>query len=624
MSIRVYKYGLLKPIENASLVDDQISAAHQYRNALIEIERERRDAVRTLTRNSDVNIVTLEEKLATAKKTEENIAREIKLQHSQMRSRMSTQTDKEDLKAARLKTKEIKVALRQARYEAKNSQVIIDETDLINERFNERVRGARASSNLYWGTYLIVEDAMKAAQKAPLYDGDKPNNPKFMRWTGEGTVAVQLQGGLNTEDVFREKNTLVRIDPIDEKAFNAEKRSERRKASRTVLHLRIQSDDSKKPVWASWPMVMHRPLPDNSTIKWAKVHRRMRGPREEWYVCFEVDTSAKPQVSAAGAVAIDIGWRHMKDSSGESAGFRIAKWRDEDANIGEVKIDPHLLGALKKANELRSVRDDNFNLARAKLIDWMKECPVSPWLEEQTKTIAQWRSIARFAALTRCWASNRFSGDEVIYGAMEKWRYHDYHLWAWESSQRIKAIRHRRETYRVLAAELSQKYSILVLEDFDLTELSQKTEPDAAEDNHFGRSNKTLASPSEFRLCLIDAFKVRGGSVEKIDPAGTSYTCHLCGSKEHLDHTTHYHTCSSCKQEWDREDNATANLLARWRERSSDDLSGGSARTDEKPNDNTEVQETRYERRKRARKEKEDRMIAARETNAKAAQLLLL
>jgi hypothetical protein len=625
-TIRVYKFGLLAPTENAALVEQQMLAAHRYRNALVQIERERRDALRILTRDSDVNIRSLEEAVNGATEVVVKLAREIKLQHSETRSRLSTQTDKEELKNARLKLKEAKTNLNLARKQVRGNQTVIDAMDYINDAKNAKIKVAREASGVYWGSYLPVEDAMNAAAKSPMYDGDKPNDPRFVRWQGDGTIAVQLQGGLSVEDSLLGKNTQFRIDPVDEKAFYAEKRSERRKASRTFVHLRVQSTDKGKPIWAIFPLIMHRPLPEGGVIKWAYIHKKMHGPRAEWYLTITIDLAKVPtNTETNGAIALDIGWREIKDKDGNIIHIRAGKWQDEDGNIGEIKLDysqaqHSLIGALKKANELRGIRDDNFNSIKKTLTEWMKSSTPSIWLKEIAETLPQWRSAARLAHLAKQWKINRFKGDDDIFQQMEKWRYHDYHLWSWEHSQRIKTIRRRRELYRTTSAKLAAKYQTLVIENFDLRDVSQTAQPEDAEDKQRVRANKTLVSPSQLIANLTNAFKAKGGSVVKVNPSGTSFTCHVCDSHEHLDHTTIWHRCSQCGTEWDREDNATANMLKRWREHSGGAQKGRDARTDENSKENEEVQETRYQRRNRAKKEKEARLATARKAAANLAK----
>ena len=53
-------------------------------------------------------------------------------------------------------------------------------------------------------------------------------------------------------------------------------------------------------------------------------------------------------------------------------------------------------------------------------------------------------------------------GEHEAYTALETWRYHDNHLWRWESDQRKKTERMRQDTYRVFAAKLASGTRLLV------------------------------------------------------------------------------------------------------------------------------------------------------------------
>jgi len=639
---RVYQYGLKAPTENAELVREQMFLAHRYHNTLIEIERGRRGAIRTLTRGHNATIRQLEADLLEADALVGKIVREIKTQHSETRSRLSTQTDKEELKVARQKKKEIKSQLIEARYLDKNNPSIINERTNINDLAKEAIKSARKHCGVYWGTSQLIDDAVEASRKMPLYNGEKDNDPSFKPWKHQGSVGVQIQKrddiqGMDVKNVFG-ADTCFRIDCVNEGAFYAEKRGDRRKQRKTTMRMRINSDDKGKPIWSYFPMTMHRPLPDGGIIKKAKVRLKKIGSREEWSLSITVDMSNVLMTTNNNheAVAIDIGWRDMKDDNGQTTGFRMCKSRGTDGKIEEIKLDPKIISAIKKANELRGLRDDNFNKERASFVAWAKVNVLPDWLVKETKTIAQWRSISRLVKLFKQWKNNRFDGDEVIFGVSGKWNkgdksvitgtglagwaYHDFHLWNWEANQRTKAIRRRKEFYRVEASKLAKQYQTLVLEDFDLSDVSQTAEPEAEDDNQRGRSNKTISSPSEFKLALINAFDARNGKIEKVNPKGTSYICHLCKSKEHLDSTFHIHTCSKCHQTWDREDNATANILTLWRERLSDEQNAVSARKDENGNENKGVEETRYQRRNRAKQEKKARLETARNAEANIAE----
>lgn len=572
---KVYKYGVLAPNVNADLVFNQMRNAHKYHNKLIDIERGRRFFTRLVTREFDQNVKLLEAKVKEADELELKIAKEIKSQHSQMRSRFSTKTDKDDLKVARTNKKELKKQLFEARKLAKQDPYIISALSMINDSANESVKFERERCSVFWGTYLLVEDAVSASRKMPLYDGEKDNDPKFVRWDNTGTIGVQIQRsknddgtislGLNCNAIYG-NSTFIKINPVDEKAFHSLSRSERRKNQKTTLHIRVGSDKSMKPIWASFPMIMHRPLPDGGVIKTVSIHKKRYGTREEWTVCFTIDMSnvRENSINTSGAVALDIGWREMKDINGKTTYFRLGKTRDDKNNLAEVNLPISIIDGIKKARELKSLRDDKFNLIKNDLLVFISknESILPDWFKKETKTLSNWKSSVRLSKLVKIWSNNRFTDDNGIFGesgkwdkinkimidgsGLEGWRYHDFHLETWEGNQRTKAIRRRKEFYRIKASEFAKQYKTLVLEDFNISDVSKKAEPDEKEDLQKVRSNKTLAAPSELRIALINAFGIN--NIIKIDPKGTSYICHVCSSKENLDSSTHIHTCYNCKK----------------------------------------------------------------------------
>src|SRR5690606_14013043 len=74
--------------------------------------------------------------------------------------------------------------------------------------------------------------------------------------------------------------TRLQVDAIDPRAWSGT-RSERRLHARTTLRIRIGSE-GRDPVWASFPMIMHRPLPPDGIVKQAAVKLARIGTRERW------------------------------------------------------------------------------------------------------------------------------------------------------------------------------------------------------------------------------------------------------------------------------------------------------------------------------------------------------
>ena len=604
--MKVYRYGLLSPIENALLVERQMRAGHRYRNTLTEIERGRRWATRKVESEAG-DAPALELALKGAREVEERAVRALKSQRAKTKSRSDTKEQREAVRIAREERKRCADALAEYRRQLREDPEIVRQRDQIGDLDGEIRRAARANCNTYWGTYLLVEDAMNAASKAPLYDEAEPNDPRFVRWIGKGSVGVQIQKGILCREVFGNDRRL-RIDPVDPRAWDAAtSRGERRRLSRTTLRMRVDSDDAQAPIWAAWPMIMHRPLSVGGKIKRAVVQRRMIGPREEWSVCITVDEPPPIQIRTDRAIAIDLGWRVVPE------GIRVGMCWD-GSRTRELALDGYAISGLRKPEELRSVRDDNFNVERARLRTWMDQQTqdLPAWLVERTKTLDQWRAPSRLAALTLYWRDRRFDGDEEIYTAMEAWRRQDRHLWLWETSQRSGALRHRREVFRRWAVSLAIEHDVLVLEDFDLSRIARRSPAESEKSERArARANRQLVAVSELRLALEQAFVARGKRAVRVPAQETTTTCHACGVSEAFDAATLIrHACDACGIVWDQDENAARVILARWRtqerERSDDTDPSQGARTDGES-------ESRWARAKRRAAEKRARSQAREE-----------
>lgn len=593
--ILVYRYGLLRPTENAAAAREQIRRAHAYRNTLTWIERGRRQAVRTAEETYG-NVPALMKTFVEADKAVSAIVEAMRKERSKTRTRAVSADLKTELKTKRDVRKEALRALREARARLRDDPAFVQLTDDINERALILHKSARSQCGVFWGTYIMVEDAMTAAKKAPLYDGADPHNPRFSRFSGEGSLGVQLQGGMSSEHVFG-SDTRIRIAKVDPEAWHSPVRGVRRRLSRTVLYLRIGSDAARAPIWAAWPMVMHRPLPEGSAIKRVAVRCRRFANREEWSAEFTVElASARPTVGK-GTVAIDIGWRVLPE------GIRIASYVGDDGERGELVLGHDVISSLQYASKLRSIRDKNFNEARGALLASLETLSeLTPWMANIQATLPLWRNVRRLADVSVAWRENRFLGDEEAFEALEKWRYNEHHLWSWEANQRIGSLRRRQDIYRVFAKKLADRYERVVWEDFDLRDMAVKADVAAeSSENQTARSNRQAVGVSYFRRTVANAFTARGGSSETVPAADTTMTCNVCGTLNKFDKAALVaHTCDGCGATWDQDENAGHNLLARWKKHEAE------RRESAKP-----AAETRWERAERLRREKEARRSAA-------------
>lgn len=604
---KVERFGMLPPIENAELVAAQMRAAHAYRNKLVEIERERRERMRKLD-TEHATILDLVKEVTTKKELLEAAINEVK----QVRRRASTSghgvraESKEQRENIRNLRKDLRVATKVWRdklREVRGDSAIIVARDALNEEFLARRRQARGECGAEWGTYQLIEDADQAARRAPLWDGDEPNNPRFQRWNGEGAVSVQLVGGIDVPELVQD--TQVRIDeapwvrPGSTDSRNPEsKRTQRCK--RVVLWLRVGSDEKKKPIWAKWPMLQHRPFPDGTRIKRATVSLRYIGPRPEWAVTFVIEFPNPVQKIGGRVAGMDIGWRQR--TAGD---LRVAMVCEHGQERSEFALPARIISGIHRASTLRSTRDKILDEVRPKITKWFEDRLVLPQeLRDYAENMHQWKAQARFAALAVFWRTHRFKDDADGFDMLEAWRKRDKHLWLWETSQRTGALRRRRDYYRNYAAHMAETYTTLFIEKFDLRAFARKAPTEAEKsDNEVARSNRFIASLSEFRSCLTNAFKARGGRVIEVGAENTTQHCPECGSTTVEDPATAIMLRCANHHVWDQDEGAASNILERGlkvlRER---EVKTVKAIEPE--------EESRWQRAKRMRKDKTKRMEA--------------
>lgn len=553
---RVYQYGI-SAVYDEELVVSQMLAGHRYQNELIAIERDRR-AKRTELQLPYLR-PGLDERLAEIEEQIEALRSEAKRANSRERSKQAG--DKKALNAA---MKPLKAERKELFAERKEALKAIRESEELQAAFAEadaeadgRVKTARATTEAYWGTYLLAEAAVQAAKKKPEL--------RFHRWDGSGSVAVQIQGGMTAGEVFGDDNR-VRIAPVDPVAWDERApRGERRRACRTTLSLRVGSD-GRDPVWARFRLHMHRPLPEDAQIKWVKVHRQRVGSGYRWLCDITVICRSDKPATRGGEAAIDLGWRLVP------GGMRVATLVAREPNVGQIPLATEylvlpqdILDRLRKVEDLQSIRKKAFNAQALLLKAWIDaQEEVPEWLSEATRYLPQWKAPGKLARVALDWRERRFEGDADAYERLEAWRKQDKHLWDWESNLRDKVLRRRREIYRVWAKSVCERYEKLVVEKLDLRAFDRR-KPVEADDgaDAAAREHRRDAALSTLRLALKEAAAARKVEIIERDPAWTTRACSACGV---VDETWDpaaaiRHSCPGCGVEWDQDVNAALNLL---------------------------------------------------------------
>ena len=568
MTARIYEYGCREPTLHGNLVDDQMRAAHRYRNTLTEIERERRAKARVvLGAHADTEPMIV--RIADLVSAREPIVQLIKATRSSSRSRSESADLRLRSRAIGAEIKALRAQLKEAKRRIAADSQIQAALAVIDEQAAQRQRDERARCSVFWGSYLLVEAAAAQARKGKMdpdfrrstHDRDLVDLAGHELWLDEGRVGVQIQKGIGIEDLADDTRVQILEAP--------DGREGRRAGTYRRLRIRIGSEGTA-PIWAEWPMIMHRPLPSDARIKGVTVSRRHHDRRRwEWRVQIHVDLPATPRKHGP-ICALNLGWC-QRDDGGLRAGYVIGS----DGHEEEIVLSPSVIDRVEKAAKIRSQRDVDLNVMRDALVPWMRGASLPDWIRQRCVLdregrdawhVGQWRSDDRFTRLAQVWRQRRWEGDEIGYSILESWRYRDEHLQRYERGLERSGRAHRRELYRRAAAVLARRYATLVIDDTDLRDMQRSPRPDEdRQEIATVKRQQQITAPYELRLTMQSAFS-REGRVDKLPAANLTARCYDCGAINVWDRVAsgRRHTCTSCGVSWDQDANACRNLLREW------------------------------------------------------------
>jgi hypothetical protein len=630
---RIYSYRAHPPITEQALVENQFRLAHQYRNAYVEIDRKLWDRLREVQLADPVvgDVLCRYEDAVAAVDTAYDDLRAAKSgvadpDLTQERERLTLAKELRDL---------FSDLLREAKSDrAKDLQPGYADAHKRARQERLEARHAFIERGLRHGTYDRVENAIKqgaAKSRRPLH---------FERYDGTGSIGTQLIAtgaglrsavdptgenmkirGMTVAELLSRQDPRLRLGTPGE--ADAHPRAEvngiawpaawqltrnlRRHAARTYVDLRLGSNPDRSPIFARFPVTLHRSLPKDAVIKWAYIVRKRVGHHYEWR--FQVTIESEifrpcPVAIGEGACAIDLGWRRLLDNEGNQIGLRVGYLVDETGREREICAPKDMVARMAKVYDLASTRDKEFEAVRDRLVAWLRDREIPLGLADRLTGLAQWRAPRKLQALVDLWTgidwdawraaraagkkcnpsdfgskANRIDGDDAILTSLQAWARHDRHLQNWQEHQRDRVIANRRETWRVLAAELTRKYASILIEDGTNTSADREGtmklpdipgwEQPAPEDGDpsEGREQRRmsrLGAPGELRSEIVKMAAKHGSRVTVVRTEHTTVECAWCASIEEFDAAISLeHACSSCGRTWDQDANAARNLLHR-------------------------------------------------------------
>jgi hypothetical protein len=536
----VRQYGLLDPLDWGQDCEEQLLLQTQFWNVLVEIERGHRDHYLALT-TDDPAVAALDARLREAADVRSALVAERRARRKAARSRVPSKDLDDRISQISKEIANLFAGLRQARKEARGR--IVDRVTDIQQRRKAAAKQARqqfAQSGLWWGNYNAVAQSYEVGRKLVVKRGGEL---RFRRHDGSGRFTNQIRKGsdpvltgMSVDDLFSGAVSQVVVEPLPDRAFTHPSRAERGRLQRTRLTVTVSSH-RRHARTVTWPMVMHRPIPDNCRIKVVTVKRRRLAGRWRWTVTFVCSRAAQSASLQNGqVVAVDLGWRKMPE------GIRVATvLRSDEASPSFVVLDQATINAFAHVENLRSRRD--------KMRDEIKPLVGSlDWADAPAPIAALSEAIKRAPAL----ASNRLAHliiawrdfpayQQKAFQRLETWRRADKKLWLEEANLREKLMGRRQDHYRRAAKAIVAGACKVVLDREGLAQAARVSHEDG-------------------RDPVLHAAK---NGAEVVEHSGIStWLCHAC-AKEVVpaDPSAQHQSCPHCCANWDQDVNATRNLL---------------------------------------------------------------
>lgn len=375
------------------------------------------------------------------------------------------------------------------------------------------LRAEAVEAGLFWGTYLVIEQAFKAAvQKTDLL-----RTVRFRSWRQGAQAAVQIQKGVKGQRWWR----------LTPQADGRQGRRSRGQRGRYLVQIRIGSD-GREPVWSE-PVRIERHRLHEGRVVWVRVVTTWVGDRERasvQLVCRECDEKHHGE----GAVAVDASWRKVDGH------LRLAWARDDDGDETVLTLPREWLERGKRADRIRAARDRLLNRLIAS--------------DERFSRVRSQRGAARVIG--------QLDNADVT-DTMRVWLKRDRHLWQYEVGCRRRSVARRRDAMRKWVADLRSRYRTVVVKDTS-HKLIKEQAREAKVLHQAARRQGHHGAPGE----LIELLRREMANLVIISAPYTTQACLECGHEtEHGQETLV--TCESCGAVDDRDRVSTENLLRRYR-----------------------------------------------------------
>jgi len=583
---RIWSFGSLAPVEeDRERVATCLRLARRYYNKLVEIERERierfnrirrhhapelaqheelysewddrvedlikqirrqrqRRYQRTRVKSLDIDPAVLEEYLDEAKKHRTRASEDAKPYRKAFNTRLEPARKRykeETKKRAGGAGPRTKSRINDEVFEEMQNDPSVDpiwlevtESDRVAQQAG---RDARKASGLFHGVYLLVEEAVNRAKK-----DSSPRPPRFRSHDGGGRLGVQLRARGTIKptvaSLFGSSSTAVRLIP-DEKPWKRGKRG-----IYYTAWVRVGSS-GREPVWARFPVKLHRKPPMDAIVKWVwVVVRRVEDQlvyKLQLVLEHESFSESRHPMGDGHGGHVSIGWSQLGDG-----GVRVANWRG-----GGMVVPARTMEAFEHVDQLYGHADDALNAAKRICRLTLRGTPFEGFRWDQLKGRRKRLHLRRFAydaaehifgrrGIRTLWGrwkdanppdlhmplhyasrwvrrQGHSSQQERLGWWLYCWAQKDRHLSRWAAEKSLQVTRRRDQLFRDTAIELSKKYATLTVDNYSLADLRKLPELKMPGDFEVeqARYNFQHAAPGRFREILTEVMGPRLAPCER-------------------------------------------------------------------------------------------------------------
>lgn len=527
MSVIIRQYALLNPLNWDADCQEHLWLMNKLWNRLVEIEWTHRERYRAIM-GSDAEVAAINRKIVAVKERIIDLDVQRKEARKIHRAKTGSHTEpfdlginraKEEMKALVAQSKEVRTAARER---------IKELTTYLEPERREAVKKARQESGLFWSNYNGVIASYIVARKLAIRKGTEI---KFHRFDGSGQFHNHIRRG-STARLLAGKLSQAKITLVSNSEFaslagknppasllqSAGSRRDQRQYGLLAITVYTERDQEGNRVRRNleFPIILHRPLPEDAILKEVVVVRKRVGAEFEHSAAFVYTTDMDEMADnlSGKSCRVKLGWKAV------SGGLQVASVYDGQ-EVDSIVLPQVILDTLIYVNALQARIDKATNELHGLLVSALSEPPEilaealtslkqakRPHPERNARVIFRWKDEAQEFNSTALDEADRQRK------AIRRLKFERDNLQA-------KVLRRREDFYRKAALSLASVYGKIVLDPIDLSRIARLERHDGSPTELAAKARwqRSAAAVSTLRDWILKQAAKTGAIVDKATAA---------------------------------------------------------------------------------------------------------